>query len=252
MERILAIAKTTFRESVRGKVLYSVLFASLLVEAVSSLFGNVTIGDQVKVIKDFGLLAVSLLSVGFCVVAGAALLHKELSRKTVYNILAKPVHRAEFLLGKYFGMVSTTAVLIALMGSCLSLYTAPFEGRLDPAMLQAYYYIFLELVVVCAAAIFFSALVVTPLLSGLFTLGVFIAGRSSAYILKFAELSGQPFPKTVYHLLPHLDSLNVGNAVVYGELAPASHVAWSTLYAATYAGVLLVLASLAFSRRHFN
>jgi ABC-type transport system involved in multi-copper enzyme maturation permease subunit len=252
MDKVLAIARTTYRESIRSKVLFSVLFASIAVVIVSSLFGRVTIGDQVKVIKDFGLMSLSLLSVSFVVVSGSALLHKELSRKTVYNILAKPVGRAEFLIGKYLGMLGTVVVLTALMGSMLSCYVGMFEGRFDLGMVQAYLYILFELVIVCAGAIFFSAVVVTPLLSGFFTLGLFIAGRSAEYVWKFGEISGSSIPKIIYPFLPHLDALAISNGVVYGELRSGVNMVWSFVYVATYAAILLLLAHMAFRRRHFN
>ena len=94
----LIIALNTFRELVRGKTLYGVIFTSAIIVAISALFGSVSVGDQLLVVKDFGLFSVSFSAVVFAVITGASLLHKELERKTVFNILSKPVNRSEFVL----------------------------------------------------------------------------------------------------------------------------------------------------------
>ncbi len=257
MDKLLAIAICTFRESVRSKALYVTLFFAAGLVLVGALFGSITVGDQVLVIKDLGLFAVSLFPVCYAVIAGSMLLFKELSKKTVYNILAKPVKRAEFIAGKFFGMLATSTVMLLIMAAGLSAFCALFEHRFDPCMLQAYFYIWLELVIVCAAALFFSSLVVTPLLSGLFTFGVFLAGRSTHYLLYFSNEDGGhvgvTWPLTAFYwILPHLDDLNIANSIVYGRYMELGHSLWAALYALSYAAIALVLAQLIFSRREFN
>lgn len=258
VERIRVIAINTFRESVRSKLLYSVLFFAAMMVAISALFGSVTIGDQVKVIKDFGLFAISFFSVAYAVISGATLLHKELSRKTVYNILAKPVPRAEFLCGKYCGMLITVALMIGLMTAALLVFCFFFEQRIDWLLPQAAVFIVLQLLIVCACTIFFSAIVVTPMLSGAFAFGIFLAGRSSEYVLHLIErlpAEGgllRPLLHGIYWLLPHLNDMDVASQTVYGISAGAGAMGYACLYAAAYAGALLVLATLIFSRREFN
>jgi Cu-processing system permease protein len=257
MDRVLLIALTTFRESVRSRVLYLVAFCAVILVAVAALFGTVTIGDQLQVIKDFGLFSVSLCPVGFAVIAGSALLHKELAKKTVYNILAKPVPRYEFILGKYLGMLATSTLLLMLLGIILSLFVMLFGGAFDASLLQGYLFSFFELVIVCAAAIFFSSCVVTPLLSGLFTFGVFLAGRSTEYLLYFVkegavEGLGRSILQALYYALPHLNDLNIANELVYGKTVTLAYTLYAGLYAVGYAGVLLVLAQMIFNKREFN
>jgi ABC-type transport system involved in multi-copper enzyme maturation permease subunit len=257
MRKVWAIALNTFRESMRSKVLYSIMFFALILVAVSAFFGAVTIGDQVVVIKDFGLMSISFFSVAFAVISGSALLHKELSKKTVYNILAKPVARAEFVFGKYVGMVITVASMLLLMGLALSVFASLFEDSIDFRLFTAYLYSFLELLVICAAAIFFSSLVVTPMLSGLFTFGIFLAGRSAGNVLYFiasdpAPSLGDSILRSLSWILPRLDLLNVGNDLVYGASISKDHLAWSMAYAIGYSAILLILATAIFRRREFN
>lgn len=256
---ISTIAINTYRELVRGKVLYIVLFFAVVVVSVGALFGSVTIGDQVVVIKDFGLFSISLFNVAFAVIAGSALLQKELMRKTIFNILAKPVPRWKFLVGKYLGMLMTSFLLLALMSIALQIFLFCFEGRVDTALVWAYLHMALEMMIVCAAAIFFSSLVVTPVLTGLFTFGLFLAGRSVEYLLYFIREGAVSDPLAavltiLYYLLPHLNRLNMANDVVMGSSLSwnLSYFCWAVLYSLGYSGVLLGFAKLFFERREFN
>lgn len=251
------IALNTYRESIRSKILYSLMFFAVLLVCISAFFGTVTIGDQVKVIKDFGLFSISLFTVAYSVISGSALLYKELSRKTVYNILARPVHRWQFLCGKYFGMLMTATVMLFLMGVGFSIFVMLFEGKFDLLLGVAYLHILFELMIVCAATIFFSALVVTPMLSGLFSFGVFLAGRSAGLLLYFindGSVSGllSHLLRGLYAVLPHLEMLNVNDNIVYGIAPPVKQVVLSGGYAALYGVTLLVLANLIFRSREFN
>lgn len=143
------------------------------------------------------------------------------------------------------------------MGLGLSLYLGLFAGHLDLSLFQAYLYIIFELMIICACAIFFSSIVVTPMLSGIFTFGAFLAGRSVAYLLQFSEDNEMPLllrsiSRMLYWLFPHLDKLYIGNDVVYGFSANLTDVLSSMFYAGGYAGALLVLSNLIFTRKEFN
>lgn len=254
---LFLIALTTYRESIRSRILYSLLIFGGLVIGTSALFGAVTIGDQIQVIQNFGLLCTSLFSVAFAVISGSALLHKELSRRTVYNILAKPVRRSEFLFGKYLGLLYTSCVMISLMGIGLCAFLLPFSGRIHFEIPVACLFIMLELSIVCAAAIFFSSIVVTPLLIGLFTFGLFLAGRSTDHLLYFVQEVGVTGSaaivlRTLYTGLPHLELLNVSDRLVFGHTIGIGYVLWSAAYAAGYAGSLLIAGNILFKRREFN
>jgi ABC-type transport system involved in multi-copper enzyme maturation permease subunit len=106
MTKLYAIAINTMREAIRNKLLYSILLFAVLVVAVAALFGSVSIGDQMKFVKDFSLMSVSLFGVAIAVMLGVSMLNKELGRKTIYNILSKPVARWEFIVGKVRRFVS--------------------------------------------------------------------------------------------------------------------------------------------------
>ncbi|MCB0328232.1 MAG: ABC transporter permease subunit [Bdellovibrionales bacterium] len=241
----------------RSKVLYSVLVFAVLIIGASALFGSVTIGDQVKVIKDFGLFALSLLSVLYCVISGSTLLFKELARKTVFNILSKPVRRWEFLTGKFLGIFSTSVVLLFCMGILFSSFTAFFERSIDFELFRGYFHIALELMIICSAVILFSSIVVTPILIGLFSFGLFLAGRSLnvlLYLIDEGFVSGGEaiVVKSLYWGLPQLHTININDALVYQIAVPHTQSIWALIYAISYSAVLLVLAQMLFQRREFN
>ncbi|MCI5066079.1 ABC transporter permease [bacterium] len=255
--RVRAISKSTFRESIRSKVLYAVVLFAVLVIAVSGIFGSVTIGDQVRVMKDFGLFSLSLFSVLYCVISGSTLLHKELAKKTILTILARPVRRWEFLAGKFFGMFFTAVVLLLLMATGLSIFLYLFEGSFDQRMLLAYYHIGLELLIVCAAVIFFSSIVVTPMLIGLFSFGIFLAGRSLDLLLYFLDEEivvgfGATVIQAMYWSLPHLNSIHVSDALVYDVPLSELHTVWGTVYSVTYSLFLFLIAQKLFQRREVS
>ena len=257
MERVWMIALNTFRESIRSKILYLTLCFSTVLIFVAALFGSVTIGDQIKVIIDFGLFSTSILAVLYAVITGTTLLSKELTRKTIFNVLSKAVKRWEFVCGKYLGMLLTEAVLIAIMAVLLVLFVFLFQGGFRPAILLGSLHILFELVIVCGLAIFFSTIVVTPLLSGILAFSLFLVGRSAGYLLYFVKSGASDgvqslLLKALYLVVPHLDKINISSEIVYDAPLPISATLIAGLYAVGYAGVLIVLGTMFFERREFN
>jgi len=234
-----------------------VLFFLALLVLTSTFFGTVTVGDRGKVITSFGLFGASLGTVLFVSIAGTNLLHKELARKTIYNILGKAVPRHAFLLGKFLGVLATSAVLLLLMTLALAIYLFPFSGGFNSSLFLAAAFLLCEVAIVSAAGIFFSALVVTPLLAGCFTFATFLVGRSAEWILAMADVEGVApavgsLLRLMYGIVPHLHQMVVADEIVYGVLPSVAHLGWSIAYAVGYSSLLLALAALFFKRRDFN
>lgn len=249
-----AIALNTFREAIRAKLLIVVLVLSFSLLGVVTLFGMVTIGDQIKVLKDFGLATMSLTTVGFGAIAGATLLDKEIQRKTIYNILSKSVHRWQFLVGKFFGLYITLITVAAIVAVVVTL-TAYALGAQDLWRITiALLYVALEGAIIAACVLFFSTIVVTPSLTGLFTFAVFVAGRSSGYLLILAEKSGdvgvtKEILTALYWLLPNFALLNMADFITFGAPISAAYTCKCALYSFSYAALLLLLAAMIFERR---
>jgi ABC-type transport system involved in multi-copper enzyme maturation permease subunit len=254
--KVFAIALNTFREAVRNKILYSILFFAFLVVGVAAIFGAASVGDQMKFVKDFSLMSISLFGVVTAIVLGVNLLNKELGKKTIFNILSKPVARWQFIAGKFAGLFATLTLLVALMCGTLIAILGIFEQRLDWGLVLASTTALMELMVVIAFALFFSAIVVTPTLAGLFTAAVFVTGRSSSYLHYFFS---EQYPRglraaarVLYWLIPHLDRFNIADQVVYGHYFDLSYFVAILAYAVSYSAVLLLLSVALFSRREFT
>ena len=255
--KIFTIALTTFRESMRSKILYSVLVFAVLVCAAASAFGKVTIGEQGVVVENFGLFSTSLFSLAFALISGSVLFAKELSKRTIFTILARPVRRLEIIIGKWLGMVVTAGFLITLMASALAVYVS-FIFQLNSApIFSAAFFILTELMIVCALVMLFSSIVVTPLLIGVFSLGVFLAGRSASYILQFidsnsAEALVTPILRVFHMLLPKLELFAVSDRLVDGVVLDTQYYLSGFGYALGYSLVTLIVASGIFQLREFN
>ena len=157
---IRTIAVSVFKESVRDKVLYNLVFFAVLLIAVSYLLSQLTAGQDMKVIKDLGLAAMSLFGLFIAVFIGIGLVSKEIERKTLYTVLARPVRRWEFIVGKFFGLAGTLVVNTVLMAVgvfAALLYVSHQVTGADVPVLAALYLIVLQLVVMTALALFFSS-----------------------------------------------------------------------------------------------
>lgn len=265
---LLRIALAVFRESVRERVLYNLVGFALLVIGASYLIGQLTAGQDVKIIKDLGLAAMSVFGVFIAIFIGIGLVSKEIERRSIYSLLAKPVRRSELVVGKYAGLVLTIAINLAVM--IVVWYTVlgymswtanealrrSWEApATDPRMLVAAYLIFVQLAVVVAIALFFSTFS-GPMLAAVFTFGLYIAGHFSADLKHFDVVVGespvQYLTTAVYYLLPNMATFDVKNAVVHAQPVPPGYVVNATAYGLCYATALVAATVLVFSRRDFK
>jgi ABC-type transport system involved in multi-copper enzyme maturation permease subunit len=117
MSKIQAIALNTFKEAVRNKVLYFLLIFALLLMGFSGVISDLSIAAPEKLIKDMGLAAIDFIGFLIAVFVGVYLVYNELDKKTVYTIVSKPIDRYQFILGKFFGLLFTIYVNIAIMSA---------------------------------------------------------------------------------------------------------------------------------------
>lgn len=253
-----AVAVNTFREAVRDRVLYNLIFFALMMIGAAILVGEISIGVERLVIVNLGLSAISIFGIIMAIFIGVGLVYKEMEKRTLYSLLAKPIRRWEFLAGKFAGLLLTLVVNTALMtlGLALALfYVSRSFGRADVAILTAVYFILLELALITALALFFSCFS-SPMLSTLYTLGIYVAGVFAPDIRGVSEYSQSPamaaLARFVYYLLPNFHNFNVIAAAAHGETIPFSLVWRNTLYAALYVTLILVAASAVFSGRNLK
>ena len=178
MKNVWTVAANTFREAVRDRVLYNLVFFALLMMAAAILVGQISIGIEESVIVSLGLTAISVIGLFIAVFIGVGLVSKEMDKRTLYALLAKPVERWEFLLGKFAGLVMTLTVNTAAMARGIVFGAVDGEAPLeksDAYVLVAVYLILLKLALIVALAMLFSCFT-TPFLAILFTAGIYVAG----------------------------------------------------------------------------
>jgi ABC-type transport system involved in multi-copper enzyme maturation permease subunit len=262
------IAINGFRESVRDKVMYSLAVFAILLIGTSYVLGQLTAGQDLKIMKDLGLSSIAIFGLFMAVFIGIGLVSKEVERRSIYGLLAKPVRRHEIVLGKFAGLALTLTVNIAIMTAAMYLvlaYVGWGENQfarqaretpvLDPAMLKAVALILVQLMIVTATALFFSTFS-TPILSAGLTLGVYVAGYFSQDLRNFDQVVNskavQILARGLYYVLPNLASFDIANQVVHGLPVGWRYMAVTMAYGLVYVAILLILGATIFSRRDFK
>jgi ABC-type transport system involved in multi-copper enzyme maturation permease subunit len=258
MSRVGVVARNTFREAVRDRVLYSLVFFALLMMAAAILVGQISIGIEDLVIVSLGLSAISVIGLLIAIFIGVGLVYKEMDKRTLYALLAKPVRRWEFLLGKFGGLVLTLTVNTAAMAAGLFLvllYVKHSLERTDIAVLIAIYFILLKLALIVALAMLFSCFT-TPLLSILFTSGLYIAGLFIQEMRNFHSRTPNPalegLLRGLSYLLPNFQNFDVMASATHSRTIPASLILENSIYTAVYCAIVLLTAAAVFSRRNLK
>jgi ABC-type transport system involved in multi-copper enzyme maturation permease subunit len=261
MGKIITIGLNTFREAIRNKILYSLLFFAVVVIIASLAFGALSVHEEVRLTTDLGLAGMSLFSIIIAIFVGVNLVYKELERKTIYSLIPKPIHRYQFVLGKYIGMLMTLGVQVVVMTVVLTVVLLIQGGELSGAFFRMIVLIFLEVMVITAVAVFFSSFS-TPFLSGLFTVGIFLLGRSVPDIENVAdkmESAGlTTLMKGITRIVPDLRYFYATGSEtasqhlsVHNAFPDWTYVATAGGYALIYIALTLIAAIFLFSRRDF-
>jgi len=256
--RIAAIARNAFREAVRDRVLYNLVLFVLLLTGASIFIGELSGGQERKVIVDLGLSAMLLFGVFIAIFVGVGLVYKEIERRTIYAVFSKPVGRGEFLVGKYLGLCLTLLVNVLVMAVGVSLALMYVSRGWDPLILTvwpAVLLIYLELMLLTAVALLFSSFS-SPALSALLTFMVFIIGHFSADLKGLAGSLGSTSARWLftglYYLLPNLSNYSFITPAAHGRVPAPGFVFATALYAMVYITLILAGATLVFSRRNFK
>lgn len=252
--RLAYIAYNTFREAVRDRVLYNLIFFALLMAASSVLVGQITINVERQVVINLGLTAVSLFGLAIAIFIGIGLVAKEIDKKTLYTLLSRPVRRWEFIVGKFAGLSLTLVVNTALMavGVFAALFYVMRVFTLqDTYVVIAIYFIVLQFIVITAIALFFSSFS-SPILSAVFALAIFVIGTFAEDLRAFAQMARPPakwLAIGLAHLVPNFAALNVITPVAHGEPVGASLILYNTVYALLYSVVAVSAAVIIFEYR---
>jgi ABC-type transport system involved in multi-copper enzyme maturation permease subunit len=254
MKQLIAITANTFRETIRDRILAVIVVFALIMIAGSLWLGNISLGEQARMMKDFGLLAITGFGLIVAVFVAASLVHKEVEKRTVFVLFSKPVSRAAFIAGKFIGLCGTLAVVLAGMGLFLFVLAWAVGGEQSGTLLLAVVMIYVQLVTIVAVTVFFSTLG-SAILAAVLGICVFVAGQLSHNVLSLTRLGKNAVTEAlswvVYVLIPNLSAVDVKAGAVGEQTLAWGEIGLWALYLLAYVVVALALATLVFRRKEF-
>ena len=254
MQSIAVIAINTFRETVRDKILYNLLVFAAFLMGISVLLADLTIMEHRRIVTDIGLAAINLVGVMIAIFVGIGLVSKEIEKRTIYTIMARPISRTQFVVGKYCGLscvlLLNLLIMMVVFVGMMQVYRAPVHG----SIFQAVQLIFVELLLVTAVAMLFSTFS-SSTLSAILTVAVYVIGHLTTDLKGVADKSKSEIAKLVmnglYYLSPNLEMLNIKGQAAVGKTVSLSYQALTSLYGLSYTALLIVAACWVFQRRDF-
>ncbi|NIQ13750.1 MAG: ABC transporter permease subunit [Candidatus Dadabacteria bacterium] len=267
MNIIKSVAKNTFIEAIRDRVLLSLLLFVLLLILSSFFLGELSAEQHNKIMKDIGLSAISVIGIVITIFLGMGLVYKEIEKKTIYNIFSKPINRYEFIIGKYIGLAFTIFVVTVLMSFILFvfLYLSTlgneefvrfyYGGLYHLEFIKAVYFQYLEFLVIIGLVLLFSSFT-SPILTVLFTFFSVLIGRISSDLRLLTEDVGNSavgvVTEVIYRIIPNLEKFDVRAEVVYGGEISSSLFMLTTIYAIIYSSVLVIASIIVFQKKQFK
>jgi ABC-type transport system involved in multi-copper enzyme maturation permease subunit len=255
----------------RSKVLYAVFAYAILVLLVALLGGHLALGAEARFVTDVGLAGMTILGLLLVITRGAETLFREVERKTVLVILARPIHRWQFVVGNFLGMAWILLLLIACLLAVLLIIIIPMGGHPSWALAAAAWGVFLELLMVWGIALLVSNLS-SHILATMISLFFFVAGHMASELYEWVNPSaeiirehlspsmhrvaeayqtgvGSQLLRLAYYVLPNMEHVNFKRYAANSLQVPLDAVVLGTLYAFVYAFIGVLLAVVVFSRR---
>jgi ABC-type transport system involved in multi-copper enzyme maturation permease subunit len=253
--RISVIAFNVFRETLREQVLYLTLLFTLILVAAVNLLPEISASGEKKIIVDVGIAAIEIVGLIVTVFVGTSLINKEIDKRTIFVLIAKPMSRAEFILGKHLGITWVLGLLVGLMSAIfIAVVTLAKIPIPIPEILVANFFIFWQLMLLGAIAILFGTFT-SSLVAALLTFATYLMGNFTKDLLALGEISKseslQAVTRVIYLILPDLSRANLKNEAVYGILPALGDLFTNGVYILSYALLVLAIAILIFAKRQF-
>jgi len=254
MNQVVAVTINTFKETIRDRVLAVIVVFALLMIAGGLWLGSISLGEQGRMMKDFGLVALTVFGLIVAVFVAAGLVHKEVEKRTVFILFSKPVSRTAFIAGKFVGLCGTMAVVIAGMGLFLFVLVWIVAGQASGTLLLAVVMIYVQLLAVMAVTILFSTLG-SAILAAVLGICVFVAGQLSHNVLALTRLGKNPLTEVlswvIYVVIPNLSAVDIKAGAVGEQTLAWAQIGLWVAYLLAYLVVALALAAVIFRRKEF-
>lgn len=256
MSRIFNVAYYTFLEMVRNKVLYILLFFAIFIFVLGIAITQMTIGDEINIISDIGLGTIEIFSTVLAIFLGISLVQKELSLKTLHPLLARPLSRAEYVLGKFAGMMLLIIVEIIVMCIIFAILLFVYGGiGRFTGYLPAVYTILLQTSTVISVAVLCSTLT-EPAVAAMITISFYLIGATS-YNLVYAisKRSSETVVNiitTLRYILPDFSHFNIKDNLVYGRGLEGLSIGFASFYALFIVVIVLSVSVILFNGKEIN
>ncbi len=246
------VAVHTIKEAVRDRVFsVSILFSAILFSTALALT-PLAAGQRDKLVQDLGLGAIAAIGLLLAVFIGTSTVYREIDKRTIYTLLARPISRGEYVTGKYVGLVLTVILNVMIMFTLYSALVHFYLHQFKIELLAAAYLIGVELAVISAFSLFFSV-IASPFLGAFFTGILFVVGHLASDIMRFAEMLPDGIARKVFqgagYVVPHLEYFNIKGMAVYGKPVTLEYMAWTTMYGLLYALALVLISVVIFRRK---
>lgn len=255
MNKTLIVAKYTFIEVYRSKVMLSIIFIALGLVLISYVASEFAYGAPAKVALDFGFGLTSISNLIMGIFIGSTLLSKEIENRTLYMILSRPISRTSFMLGKVIGLSGVLIIntlLLSLVSVGIYLY---LEGTFNSLMVWTAWFSFVEAFIVMLFAILFS-LISSNALAIIYTIMIWIIGHSLSATSKiiFAKVNTlfNYTLKAFSILIPDLEKINLKDLLIYEQSISLSYVLKAQLYAFVYILALFLIISFLFKNKNLD
>jgi len=266
---LFPVAVITFKEGIRNKAVYGISILALLMLIVNFLVSQIIMREVGKVAMDIALSTVSFSGLLVVFFVGINLIAKDLDMKTIYMVLARPISRSQYILGKFLGIVSLITVTTGVLGlfSAASLfvlsrmYSSYFQRFSWSMFILAIFFILLMLTLLAALSFLYASFTSKSFLTLVLTMISYLIGNSLSdvkMLLETPQVVGiDPSPvtmnvvKVAYYLFPNLSFFDIKIWAAHGLALSLSTMCWTVVYCLVYTGIALALTCAIFSRRQF-
>jgi Cu-processing system permease protein len=251
MKIILAIAKNTFKQAIRDKILYGIIIFALLFIGSVAIISSLALEENVFVMRNLGLAGIYFFGLIVTIFLGSSLIYDEVDQRTTYMLLAKPVTRGNIVIGKFLGLLASTGLTTILMTAAYAAIIFFNGGGVDFQVLIVVGLQLIEMALLITVLILFST-ITTPLASTIYTILIVYIGHSLSLIYSYAMKANYLTKVTllaVYYIAPNLEKFNSRNLIAHNLPLSARELALSSIYALGYIILVLYMANIAFNKR---
>jgi Cu-processing system permease protein len=249
---VYIVAKNTFREIFRDRILYGLMVFAVLLILLSLALGELSYSEQTRITIDFGFTAIHLSAIILSIFVGSTLVSREIEKKTIMTLLVRPISRTQFIVGKSIGLMAVIVMAITLLGIVLLGIFYFVEQPISIAFFVGLYGVILEAGLLLAVTLFFGSFA-SPMLAVSFSIGIFLIGHWLDSLKFFSDKSNSQLFATIGHVLtraiPNLEFFNWRGLFVYGTPVPYPELLIATVYGLAWSSLLVALSTTVLRNR---